>query len=601
MKRPIGVMVAATMLAMVATAGAAGATGGLVLLQTEQNSIGGVDGLRGASWVTISPDGATVYATSHEEDAVSVFSRAVTGLLTFVGVQRQTPGTAQGLGGAAAVVVSPDGAHVYVASDIDDAIAAFSRDAATGLLTFIELHKDNVDGVDGLDGADAVTLSPDGKYVYVAGRDDDAVAVFSRDPATGSLSFVEVQRDGVGGVDALNGAAAVTVSADGNTLYVAGSLDDAIGVFERDAGTGRLTFVQAERDGIGAGGHPGSVRGVAVSPDGKHVYATDLLDSAVATYSREPSTGMLTLIEVQRDGALGVDGIKGAYAVTVSPDGLAVYVSGPAAHAVVVFGRDPLTGSLRFVEKKADQVAGVNGIASVHSIAVSPDGSHIYTADPVDDALAVFVQDRCGSSLVTGEEQCDDGNTVSGDGCSATCTLELCGSTPATDCLKPTVSQHEVFAIKKKKANAERDQLVWRWVLDRATDVSSFGSPLNSASYELCVYDNSAAPQPLLSLAVPAGGICQSGPCWQSNGRRGFRYTNNDLTPNGVQAVLLRRELSGRARITVTGKGTRLGVKLPLSPTVTVQLRNTQTGTCWGAQYAQPATNDSSQFRATGF
>ena len=602
MQRPIGVMLSVTVLGILATAGAACATGGLVFLQAEQNANGGVDGLREASGVAISPDGTNVYATSHAENAVSVFSRdPLSGKLTFVSVLRQTPGTAQGLGGAAAVTVSPDGAQVYVASDVDDAVAAFSRDPGTGLLTFIEQHTDNSNGVDGLDGAAALSLSPDGKHLYVAGRNDDAVAVFSRDPATGSLTFVELQKDGVGGVDGLNGASVVTTSADGTNVYVAGPLDDAVAVFARDTGTGSLTFVQAEHDGIGRVRSPDSLRGLVVSPDGKHVYATDATKNSVLTYSRDPSTGMLAWIDALRESAHGVSGIKGAMAIAISPDGLKVYVSGPGDSALVVFGRDPVTGSLSFVDKQLDQFAGVTGIASVRSIAASPDGNDVYTADGVEHALAVFAQDGCGSSIVTGDEQCDDGNTVDGDGCSSICRLELCGPTPAPDCLRPTVSQHETFRVKKKKANAGKDELVWRWVLDRATDISTFGSPLNSATYDLCIYDNSTAPQPLLSLAVPAGRICGGSPCWESQGQRGFRYANSDLTPNGVQAVLLRRELSGRARITVTGKGIKLGVRLPFSPTVTVQLKNTQTGVCWGASYAQPKVNDSEQFRATGF
>jgi cysteine-rich repeat protein len=30
----------------------------------------------------------------------------------------------------------------------------------------------------------------------------------------------------------------------------------------------------------------------------------------------------------------------------------------------------------------------------------------------------------CGDGVVSGNEECDDGNTTSGDGCSATCTVE---------------------------------------------------------------------------------------------------------------------------------------------------------------------------------
>ena len=75
-----------------------------------------------------------------------------------------------------------------------------------GELTFVEVHKDGDGGMDGLDQAFSVTVSPDGKHLYAAGFADSAVAVFSRDSTTGELTFVEVQKDDVGGVDGLNGA-----------------------------------------------------------------------------------------------------------------------------------------------------------------------------------------------------------------------------------------------------------------------------------------------------------------------------------------------------------------------------------------------------------
>ncbi len=54
--------------------------------------------------------------------------------------------------------------------------------------TFVEVHKDGLGGVDGLDGAISVTVSPDGSHLYAAGHGDDAVAVFSRDSATTTQS-----------------------------------------------------------------------------------------------------------------------------------------------------------------------------------------------------------------------------------------------------------------------------------------------------------------------------------------------------------------------------------------------------------------------------
>lgn len=35
--------------------------------------------------------------------------------------------------------------------------------------------------------------------------------------------------------------------------------------------------------------------------------------------------------------------------------------------------------------------------------------------------------EKCGDNSVNGPEECDDGNTDSGDGCTSVCTSETCG------------------------------------------------------------------------------------------------------------------------------------------------------------------------------
>ena len=140
---------------------------------------------------------------------------------------------------ARSVTVSSDGNNVYVASWDDDAVAVFSRDADdNGKLSFVHFLRDNVDGVDGLNGARVVTISPDGNNVYVASYYDSALAVFSRDAHdSGKLSFVHVLKDGVGGVDGLYYARGVTISPDGNNVYLVASGDDAVAVFSRNVPT----------------------------------------------------------------------------------------------------------------------------------------------------------------------------------------------------------------------------------------------------------------------------------------------------------------------------------------------------------------------------
>ena len=297
-----------------------------------------------------------------------------------------------GLHGAYSVIVSPDNKHVYAAGVFDDAIAAFSRDAGTGKLTFVEVHKDNVAPVDGLDGAQSVTVSPDNKHVYAAGEFDNAIVVFSRDAGTGALTFVEVLKDGVGPVDGLDSAQSVTVSPDNKHVYAAGLLDDAIAVFSRDAGTGKLSFVEMLKDGVGGVDGLDAAYSVIVSPDNKHVYAASRDDDAIAVFSRDAGTGKLSFVEMLKDGVGGVDGLDGAYSVIVSPDNQHVYATGSTDDAIAVFSRNASTGALTFVEMLQDGVGGVDGLNNAKGVTVSSDSQHVYAAGRSDNAIAVFGQ-----------------------------------------------------------------------------------------------------------------------------------------------------------------------------------------------------------------
>ena len=55
-----------------------------------------------------------------------------------------------------------------------------------------------------------------------------------------------------------------------------------------------------------------------LSADGNHAYVTGNIDDAVSWYERNASTGALTYVGVLKDGANGVDGLDGAYRVTLS-------------------------------------------------------------------------------------------------------------------------------------------------------------------------------------------------------------------------------------------------------------------------------------------
>src|SRR5438874_179582 len=242
--------------------------------------------------------------------------------LRFLEVERNGSGSITGLDGASGVAVSPDGRTVYATGEVDDALAVFHRDSATGALTFVEMKQDAVDGVDGLNGAHGVVVSPDGVHVYVASKTGDALAVFSRAADTGALTFVQAKNEGVSNVNGLDGAEGIAISSVGAHVSVtglndAGGYDDALVVFDRNPETGMLTSVQLLEDGVGVVNGLNGADAVAVSPDGTHVFVTGSVDNALAVFERDPATGTLTYVERMRDGIAGVDGLHKAQAVAV--------------------------------------------------------------------------------------------------------------------------------------------------------------------------------------------------------------------------------------------------------------------------------------------
>ena len=370
--------------------------GSLTFVEFERDGVAGVDGLNGASEPVVSPDGAHVYvATQIPDSAVATFSRnASTGALAFVEVEKDGVGGVDGLEDANELAISPDGASVYaVSGGVDDGVAAFSRNPSSGALTFVEAEKDGVGGVDGLAQASDVAVSPNGDHVYVTGSADDAVATFSRNPSTGALTFVEQEKDGVNGVDGLGGASGVALPPGGAHVYVSSGTDDTVAAFSRDPSTGALSFLEQQKDGVnGVDGLDGATA-VAGSPDGAHVYAVSNVDNAVVTFSRDLSTGALTFIEQDKDGVGGVDGLLGATAVAPSPDGAHVYAAALSDNAIATFSRDRSAGALTFVEQDKDGTGGVDGLEGARGVGASSDGAHVYVAGFFDDAVVALARE----------------------------------------------------------------------------------------------------------------------------------------------------------------------------------------------------------------
>lgn len=355
----------------------------------------GVDGLNQAEGITIAPDDGSILVVASQDRTLATFDRnLVDQTLTLVQIIEDGAGGVDGLEGASGVAVSPDGSQVLVAAEVEDEVSVFRRALPSGALTYVGLLRDDEAGVDGLDGAADVRFSADGANVYVAGTVDAAVAVFTRNLATGTLEFREVEIDNVGGVDGLSGVSGIALTNDDRSLAAAGRFDKGLALFDRLPGAGKLEFVGAALGPLGGPG-PGldGAAAVAVSPDGLSVYVAGKTDHALATFHRDPMTGEVEFLDARVDGQDGVDGLSGASAVAVHPDGFAVFATGESDNALARFDRDPTTGLLSFDRLVRDGDPGVNGLSGASSVTVSPEGNHVYTTALYDDAIALFDTD----------------------------------------------------------------------------------------------------------------------------------------------------------------------------------------------------------------
>lgn len=388
----------------------AAAAAAVNFVEVQANGAAGVNGLGGVSGLAVSPDGRYLYGVGATDDAVVVFQRdPATGRLIYIESRREgdqqagDTGPISGLTTPLRTALSPDGLQLYTISGQDGAVAVFSRDSATGRLTYQQTI-----AASGVTLARAMGFSPDGAYLYVAGDDSGSTGrleVFKRDALSSDLTFVGAYSNHTAGIDGMGGAAAVVVSPDGQHVYVSGTADDGIAVFSRDAAGGSLSFIAAVKNGIGGVSGLQKPGQLALSADGRHVYVSASGSDDIVVFARDTATGKLSFIQALAnsqpdDLGVPVAGLDGVYGIAVSPEGSHVYATGDVDQALVVWRRDPVTGRLSFAEELQNNLPGVDGLSKVLDVAVSPDGQNLYTAAADQSKVGVFGINAANLGLV---------------------------------------------------------------------------------------------------------------------------------------------------------------------------------------------------------
>ncbi len=392
----------------------------------------------GSGAVAISPDGRNVYVAASRSDSIAIFRRApASGRLTqpsgtggcVAAAGANGCGRAFGLYGPNSVAVSPDGRNVYATSLVTNAVDSFRRNPSTGALTQLGAGAGCLAAAlpgctvaRALAGPDVVSVSPDGRNVYVGSFTGNAIAVFSRSSSTGALS----QPAGAAGciaaaaggecalATALGAPEGLAVSPDGSSVYVAAALSNAVDVFARNPSTGTLAqvaqpsgcIVNSPLLGCTTGLWLGGADAVAVSHDDRNVYVTSVLSNSLTTFARSSSTGQLTqqpgtsgcLVYVLAVGCSLGRALQAPEGLALPADGESVYTTAFSSGAIDVYNRNLETGSVMQKPRSAGclttnavpDCAPARGLAGVSSAAVSPDGRYVYGAAFGSSAVSVF-------------------------------------------------------------------------------------------------------------------------------------------------------------------------------------------------------------------
>ncbi|MEI7344218.1 putative Ig domain-containing protein [Dickeya chrysanthemi] len=261
-----------------------------------------------------------------------------------------------GLGAITHSMLSADGTTLYV-TDGSGMIALFSRDPATGKLSWVS----NI--ATGLGAIGSITLTGDGLMMLVAGSD--------------TLSVFSLTRDGqptLQGSYDVWGVSGVQVSADGATVY---ALDSAFGikVFSRDVTSGTLNALQ--EIGFDAWEEPRLFSPVALTAKGDYLYViTDPVSgqfpNSLIVYQRQ-SDGTLAFVSVLHDGETDASGaimdLRAPTRITVSDDGSQIYVVNGGNLNIYAFNHT--TGKLLHVDT-------LENIGAVNALTLSPAQDLLY-------------------------------------------------------------------------------------------------------------------------------------------------------------------------------------------------------------------------------
>lgn len=284
------------------------------------------------------------------------------------------------------LALHPSGRFLYAVNELKTfhgestgAVSAFAVVPATGRLTLL-----NQQPSEGIDPCHLV-IDAAGRYVLLANYTSGTVAVFplAADGRLGGASAVR-RVSGSGPVrDRQEGPHAHDIVLDqaGRFALWADLGSDRVRVDRFDDAAGRLE--PNDPDGVGI--QPGSgPRHMAWHPSGRALYVLSELSSKVSALRFDAARGALELFQTSASRAAGATGKNLAAEIAVSPDGRFLYASNRGDDNLAVFAIDATSLALAPVGHVP------TGGRTPRSFAIDPSGRWLLAANQDSDSLVVF-------------------------------------------------------------------------------------------------------------------------------------------------------------------------------------------------------------------
>jgi 6-phosphogluconolactonase (cycloisomerase 2 family) len=237
-----------------------------------------------------------------------------------------------------------DGSVLFASNLYDGAIHSWTREASTGGLTYVRKYTKEDTGFNGIVKRNGLAGSPDGRFLYLASPSEAAISVFSHDRAGGLEWMQSVKYAPEGALSGQDVVPYMTMSVDGRQLFVALQYTNAFSIFDRDTATGRIRFRQEIAADSKSTQYLLRINGLILSPDGTLVVVNTTRPYGLTLFSRDPNTGNIAYLKSILKGEDGLDGMTEPEAMVMSPDGRHLYVASVEDNSISIFQDDAVVG-----------------------------------------------------------------------------------------------------------------------------------------------------------------------------------------------------------------------------------------------------------------